>query len=77
MSAGIVTVNEDFEPSDRQDEILDLLCEGRVTPKLVTDRIDTRREYATRDLQDLVKAGWVHQVTRGLYELVEYPRNGG
>ena len=75
-------VNEEFEPDERQDAILDVLKEGRdegrpwgyANPKRLEERIDTRRQYINRALKGLVDAGWVEKVNRGLYRFVADPR---
>lgn len=75
-------VNEQFEPSDIQEEILTVLKEGRkegepwgrANPKYLTEQIDERRQYVNRALSGLVDAGWIRQPVRGLYEFVDDPR---
>ena len=77
-------VNEDFEPDDVQEEILDVLKEGReqgepwgrVNPKYLTEQTSERRQYINRALSGLIDAGWIRQPVRGLYEFVEDPREG-
>jgi len=76
-------VNEEFEPDERQEIILDVLKEGRdeghpwgyANPKRLEERIDTRRQYINRALKGLVDAGWVEKVNRGLYRFVADPRD--
>jgi len=75
-------VNEDFEPDDRQEAILDILKTGReeskpwgyANPKRLEEALETRRQYINRALQGLVDAGWVEKVNRGLYRFVTDPR---
>lgn len=75
-------INDEYEPSEREEKILDLLKEGResgqpwgrVNPMYVTEEIGIRRQYANRALGNLVTAGWVRKPVTGLYELVEDPR---
>jgi hypothetical protein len=75
-------VNENFEPNDVQEKILEALKEGReegkpwgrANPKYLTKQIGERRQYINRDLSGLVDAGWIRQPVRGLYEFVEDPR---
>lgn len=75
-------VNEEFEPDDRQEAILDVLKEGRAeenpwgyaNPKRLEQRLDIRRQYINRSLQGLVDAGWIEKVNRGLYRFVTDPR---
>lgn len=77
-------VNENYSPSEREEEILELLKAGRdegnpwgrVTIKYVTEHTGIRRQYVNRDLGSLVSAGWVTKPVTGLYELVEDPREG-
>ena len=76
-------VNEEFEPDDRQEAILDVLKEGRAegnpwgyaNPKRLEQRLDIRRQYINRALQGLVDAGWIEKVNRGLYRFVTDPRD--
>jgi hypothetical protein len=76
-------VNENFEPNDRQEAILDVLKEGRLegdpwgygNPKRFEERLDIRRQYINRELRDLVAAGWIEKVNRGLYRFVADPRD--
>ncbi|MGB9963266.1 MarR family transcriptional regulator [Halobacterium sp. MBLA0001] len=75
-------VNENFEPNDRQEAILDVLKDGRnenqpwgyANPKRLEEHLDTRRQYINRALQGLVDAGWIEKVNRGLYRYVNDPR---
>jgi len=76
--------NEDHEPTERQEQCLRLLKEGRgtakpwgrVTPNYVTEHTDMRRQYASRALGRLETAGWVRKIASGLYELKTDPREG-
>jgi predicted Rossmann fold nucleotide-binding protein DprA/Smf involved in DNA uptake len=67
-------VNEDYTPSKKEERILDLLQQGRVTPKLVKDETGLNDQQVNYALNQLMAAGWVQRVTTGLYELVEDPR---
>lgn len=75
-------VNESYEPGSREEQILDLLKEGResnnpwgrVNPKYVTERTGMRRQYVSRALGSLEDAGWVRKLATGLYEFVDDPR---
>lgn len=75
-------VNENYSPGEREEEILELLKEGRdeskpwgrVNPKYVTERTDMRRQYVNRALSSLEDAGWVQKLATGLYEFVDDPR---
>jgi DNA-binding IclR family transcriptional regulator len=76
-------VNENYDPGDREEQILELLKEGRddgepwgrVNPKYVTEHTGIRRQYVSRALGNLETAGWVTKVATGLYELVADPRD--
>ena len=78
-------VNENYDPGDREEQVLELMKEGRdqgdpwgrVNPKYVTDRTGIRRQYVSRALGNLETAGWVKKVATGLYELVDDPRENG
>jgi len=75
-------VNEDFDPDERQDSILEILKQGRdqeepwgyANPKRLEQELDVRRQYVNRSLKSLVDAGWVEKVNRGLYRFVADPR---
>jgi len=75
-------VNEAYEPSEREERILDVLTDGRgegvpwgrVNPKYVAEELEMQRQYANNALGDLVTAGWVRRLATGLYEFVEDPR---
>ena len=75
-------VNENFEPSERQEELLSVLTEGRdsgkpwgyATVKRFTEETDLRKQYVSRELEGLLGAGWVSKPYRGLYRFVEDPR---
>jgi len=76
--------NENYEPGDREETVLELLKDGReedepwgrVNPKYVTDRTGIRRQYVSRALGNLETAGWVEKVATGVYEFVADPREG-
>ncbi|MFC6764359.1 MarR family transcriptional regulator [Natrinema soli] len=75
-------VNENFEPSERQEKLLSVLTEGRdsgepwgyATVKRFTEEADLRKQYVSRELEGLLGAGWVSKPYRGLYRFVEDPR---
>lgn len=69
-------MNEDYEPSDNEDYILEVLEEGRVTPKYLKERTGLNDQQINYALNQLQAAGWVTKVTKGLYELVGDPREG-
>ena len=59
-------------PTDEQ--ILDLLDEGRVTAPLVAEEIGASQEYVRSRLKRLVEHGHAQKVYTGLYELTDDPR---
>lgn len=75
-------VNENFEPSDRQEALLSVLTNGRgagepwgyATVKRFTEETELRKQYVNRELEGLLGAGWVEKPYRGLYRFVEDPR---
>lgn len=74
-------VNRDFEPSDRQEALLDVLKKGRdsgpwgyATVKRFSEEAGIRKQYVTRALDGLLGAGWVEKSYRGLYRFVDDPR---
>lgn len=67
-------VNESYSPSEKEEHVLTCLKEGRVTPKLLKEKIDLNDQEVNYALNQLIAAGWVQKVTTGLYELVEDPR---
>jgi len=77
--------NRDHEPTERQEQCLALLKEGRdegvpwgrVTPNYVVEQTDMRRQYASRALGRLKTAGWVRKIAKGLYEFNADPREDG
>ncbi|MFW5905855.1 MAG: hypothetical protein ACOCUO_03330 [archaeon] len=68
-------VNEDFEPTDNDEAVLGVLKdEQRANPKLLRERTELRKQRINDALRNLRAAGWVRQITRGLYEFVVDPR---
>lgn len=75
-------VNEDFDPDDRQEQLLDVLKDGRnsgepwgyATVKRWTEETDLRKQYVDRALNGLLGAGWVEKQYRGFYKFVDDPR---
>ena len=61
----------DYRPDEKEEAVLDILREhGRANPMLIRDETDLRKEYVSRALAGLQKAGVVEKVTRGLYDHV-------
>lgn len=75
-------VNEDYEPGDNEEYILDVLKEGRdegepwgrANPLYLRERTGLNKQQVNYALNQLMAAGWVDKVTDGLYELVADPR---
>lgn len=67
-------VNEDYEPSELDEEILEIAKEGRVTPYLLRQETGKSKQIINNRLNRLTAAGWMQKVTKGLYEFVEDPR---
>lgn len=55
-------------------EIIDVLREGRATPAYLSERVGESRQLVSQRLRDLQMADYVEKVHKGLYELVEDPR---
>lgn len=69
-------VNENFEPTDRQEEVLSVFkSEHRANPLRVRDVTGLEKQRVNDALGSLRDAGWIRRVNRGLYELVEDPRD--
>lgn len=68
-------VNENYEPTDTEEEVLDVLREEwRANPMLIREETSLGKGTINTALSNLTSAGWVLKVTRGLYEFVEDPR---
>lgn len=55
--------------------ILDVLREGRVTPALASEQTGLGRSYVSQRLIRLEEHNHVRELARGLYELVDDPRD--
>lgn len=74
--------NEDFEPTEACDRVLDIFKEGRDTPhpwgranpRYIIDKTGMDKPNVEYQLRRLNDAGWIQKVSRGLYEFVEDPR---
>lgn len=67
--------NEDYSPSDTEDDVLDVLRdEWKANPYLIREQTGHGKGAVNTALTRLTSAGWVRQVTRGLYEFVDDPR---
>lgn len=66
---------DQLTPADEQ--ILDMLRDGRVTAPYVAEERDLALEYVRSRLKRFVEHEHVRKVHSGLYELVEDPREDG
>lgn len=57
-------------------EIIDVMHEGRATPRYLSKQVGESRQLVSKRVRDLQMAGIVTQIDRGLYELVDDPREG-
>lgn len=62
--------------NDTDEEILDELARGRVTPQFLADQLYLSRPYASDKLKRFVEHGHVERIAPGLYELTDDPRDG-
>ena len=68
--------NENFEPTENQEAVLEVLEEEhRVNPLRVRNETGLEKQRVNDALGSLVDAGWIRRVNRGLYEFVDDPRN--
>ena len=82
MSAVHQMVNENYEPSEKDERVLEALKNGReegrpwgrANPRWIIDQTDLDKGNVEFCLRNLTSAGWVQRVARGLYELVDDPR---
>lgn len=76
MSAPTPRVTLDPEQLNNTDAgILDVLHDGRITPRYAAGELDKQQPYINQRLKRLLEHGHVRRVDRGLYELVEDPRS--
>jgi len=76
-------VNEDYNPTDNQESILDVLNEdrnknkpwGRANPLYLREQTRLNKQQVNYALNQLLAAGWIRKITDGLYELVADPRD--
>lgn len=75
-------VNEDFDPSEDCDRVLNVFKEGqesdkpwgRANPRFIIDQTGIEKPNVEYHLRRLRDAGWITRCARGLYEYVEDPR---
>ena len=61
------------ELDELHQEIITELRDGRCTPSYVSERTGESRQLVSQRLRDLVMAGYVQKIHKGLYELVDDP----
>ncbi|WP_340681274.1 hypothetical protein [Natrinema gelatinilyticum] len=77
-------VNENYEPSDNDEKVLEALKDGRnndqpwgrANPRYLINETNLEKGNIEFSLRSLRNAGWIERVARGLYELKEDPREG-
>lgn len=62
------------ELDDRDRDVLEALADGRANPYLIRDETGLDKGDTNTVLNRLGRAGYVRQVTRGLYEITERGR---
>lgn len=67
-------VNENYEPDEHDEQVIEVLKEGRANPLHLREKTELRKQRVNDSLERLQSAGWVRKVTRGLYELAGDPR---
>ncbi len=68
-------MNEDYDPADSDELVLEVLKEGRANPKWIREQTGLKKQRVNDALERLQNAGWVRKLTRGLYEIVDDPRD--
>jgi DNA-binding Lrp family transcriptional regulator len=61
--------------SDTDNEIIEILEEGRNAPLNIANRLDFSRQYVQRRLKRLEEHGHIQNIGSGVYELVDDPRD--
>jgi len=75
-------VNEQYSPSETEEEILELLKKGRdegvpwgyTSPGYLRQELDIDEGNESYHLRQLRSAGWIEKLARGFYRFVEDPR---
>lgn len=71
-------MNEDYEPTDDDEAILNVLKDepgGRANPLLIRRETGLSKQRVGNSLRQLVAAGWVEKPVEGLYDFVGDPRD--
>ena len=82
MSIQANMVNENYEPSENDELVLEVLKDGRdrddpwgrANPRYLIDETGLEKSNVEFSLRSLRSAGGVERSARGLYELVDDPR---
>lgn len=75
-------VNEDYEPTEKDELILEALKDGRkeekpwgrANPTWLIEKTELDKGNVEFCLRSLTSAGWIKRTARGLYEFVDDPR---
>lgn len=62
---------EDMELHDRDRDVLHVLADGRANPYLIREETGLNKGDVNTVLNRLGRAGYLRQVTRGLYEITD------
>ena len=73
---GLVTLSPD-QLNDTDRALLDLLREGRITPRYAADELGMSRPYASERLKRLLEHEHVSRLASGLYQVENDPRGVG
>lgn len=76
-------VNENYDPTENDELVLAALKEGRESDDpwgranrvWISEQTGLSKSNAEFSIRSLRDAGWIRRVARGLYELVEDPRD--
>ena len=64
----------DISLSETDDRIIEILQEGRNVPANIAEELDFSRGYIQQRLKRLEEHGYVTNIGRGVYELIDDPR---
>lgn len=75
-------VNEDYQLSGDEEQILSVMKDGRdtsepwgyATPRHLREETGIEKSNVEYGLRQLTTAGWISKVTRGFYKFVRDPR---
>lgn len=78
-----IVVNENYDPSEKDEQVLAALKQGRdegkpwgrANPRWLIDETGMEKSNVEFSLRSLTNAGWIRRASRGLYELVDDPRD--